>query len=200
VIRILAALVLLAVAMPAAADQVTLAWTHDGAQGFRIFQRLDGQVYDYSKPAWSGPEKTCTIKDLVPGQTYHFVARAFDGESESADSNEVTYRVLGPVPCKPTGTKLMRGDQMPYIISDPVPGDSLDYFDVNLDGAIEQVQPEVLADGTKRLHFDVGSVSEGSHEIIYRGVNVWGPGEWSDPYPFVKSLPGKPSGTGLSAE
>ena len=42
--------------------QATLAWDpNDPApEGYRIFQRIEGQTYDYSQPVWSGPGTTWT--------------------------------------------------------------------------------------------------------------------------------------------
>jgi hypothetical protein len=81
------------------AAQVTLAWDpNDPApDGYRVFQRTEGEAYDYSDPVWPGPEDdasltTCTITDLAGDTLYYFVVRAFVGTEESGDSNEVSHR------------------------------------------------------------------------------------------------------------
>jgi len=60
-------------------------------EGYRVFMRDEAGSYDYSQPAWQGPETTTTLTGLTEDQTYALVVRAYDGEMESADSNEVVY-------------------------------------------------------------------------------------------------------------
>lgn len=73
--------------------QVVLEWDPNlpTPDGYKVFYRIEGQVYNYNNPAWTGSESTCTITELENNQSYYFVVRAFDGESESGDSNEVHY-------------------------------------------------------------------------------------------------------------
>ncbi len=59
-------------------------------EGYRIYQRPEGQAYDYSRAVWTGTGSTATIDDLNDNQLYYFVARAYTGLDESADSNEIT--------------------------------------------------------------------------------------------------------------
>ena len=83
------------------AAEVNLAWdpVTPAPDGYRIFQRLgSGAPYDYTKPAWEGTETTCTISDLLPGNTYFFVVRAFVNDVESGDSNEVNFIGSVPIP------------------------------------------------------------------------------------------------------
>jgi hypothetical protein len=82
------------------AADVTLAWdANDPApEGYRIFTRTIDGAYDYDSPAWEGSETTGTVTKLVEGQQYAFVVRAYDGDLESADSDEVVY--APPVPPK----------------------------------------------------------------------------------------------------
>ena len=85
--------------------QVQLQWDPNPAQavdGYRIYMRADGQLYDYSKPVWPTDgknhfETNCTIDALISGVRYHFVARAYKGTAESGDSNEVSYIGFDPV-------------------------------------------------------------------------------------------------------
>lgn len=88
------ALFCLAVAATIAnAAEVTLAWdANDPApEGYRLFQRADGQAYDYTAPAWSGTGTTATLQ--VPDGTYAWVVRAYVAGQESGDSNEVVFTV-----------------------------------------------------------------------------------------------------------
>lgn len=80
-------------ALPAQADQVSLAWDANAPtpSGYRLYQREAGQAYDYSNPVWTGTQTTCTLPDLTEGTQYYFVVRAYAGDEESGDSNEATY-------------------------------------------------------------------------------------------------------------
>jgi hypothetical protein len=91
-------LFVLAASISAEAAQVTLAWDANQVKpdGYRVFARLDRESYNYSSPAWSGTETTCTISDLANGAKYHFVCRAFKGTDESGNSNEVEFAVNTP--------------------------------------------------------------------------------------------------------
>jgi hypothetical protein len=75
--------------------QVSLAWEQGlgpAPAGYAIFLRQEGQSYDFTDPAWEGPETSCTISDLDDSTTYFFVARAFDLDGNQSDnSNEVCY-------------------------------------------------------------------------------------------------------------
>lgn len=82
----------------AQAAQVTIAWDpNDPApDGYRVFQRVEGQSYDYSSPVWpqagdDPTQTTCTIANLADDTSYYFVVRAYVGNDESGDSNEINY-------------------------------------------------------------------------------------------------------------
>ncbi|MEJ2155550.1 MAG: hypothetical protein P8X96_09460, partial [Desulfobacteraceae bacterium] len=88
----------------AQAAQVTLAWDANNPtpDGYRIFQRLDGDSYDFSSPVWpqAGDDATqtkCTIAGLADNTTYHYVVRAYAGGVESGNSNEATFQSGPPV-------------------------------------------------------------------------------------------------------
>ncbi len=72
--------------------QATLTWTPSEGQvdGYRVFSRQTGAVYNYGNPSWEGTDTSCTILDLDSSKTYCFVARAFNQSGESNDSNEAT--------------------------------------------------------------------------------------------------------------
>ena len=73
--------------------QVTLAWDPNDPvpEGYRIFQRTEGQIYDYTQPVWQGTNISCTVYNLEYDTMYYFVTRAYLGTDESADSNEISF-------------------------------------------------------------------------------------------------------------
>ena len=92
--KLLIILILLLLAVPAIADpSVKLAWDHNDPlpEGYRVFQRTEGQPYDYTSPVWEGDQDVTTSIGLEPGTTYYWVVRAYDGNLQSADSVEVSY-------------------------------------------------------------------------------------------------------------
>lgn len=182
-------------------SQVTLAWdANDPApDGYLIFKRLAGQDYNYSEPAWRGKATTCTIDGLIPGQTYYFVARAFQGSDMSGDSNEVSYTSAGALPGRPVGISLIKEDGKMFLITDPQPKEKIDYFEVEMDGNIVRSDAQV-DDDQVRLHHDLTGISMGTHTVRIQSANGWGESGWTDPFEFVAELPSVPSGIGLSAD
>ena len=77
----------------AQAEYLALEWDpkHPNPDEYRLFQRTSGQTYDYTQPVYQGKNTTCTIENLAPGTTYHFVVRVYVDGDESGDSNEVSY-------------------------------------------------------------------------------------------------------------
>ena len=75
------------------AAQVTVAWDPNTPtpDGYRLYQRLEGQAYDDTEPVWEGVDTTTSIFDLADDQRYYFVVRAYTGIYESGDSNEITF-------------------------------------------------------------------------------------------------------------
>lgn len=86
-------LALLLSAATAAATDVSLRWDPNdpSPEGYRVFTRKNGEVYDYSRWDWQGTSSACTIGNLEAQTEYHFVVRAFRGGLESDDSIEVRY-------------------------------------------------------------------------------------------------------------
>jgi hypothetical protein len=80
------------------AATVTLAWDPNDPtpDGYSVFQRLEGQAYDYSSPVWpqqgdDPTQTTCTIEGLADDTSYYFVVRANVGSDVSGDSNEINH-------------------------------------------------------------------------------------------------------------
>jgi List-Bact-rpt repeat protein len=80
--------------------EVTIAWdANDPApDGYCIYQRAEGQSYDYSQPCWTGPGTSGTVYNLDWDTTYYFVVRAYAETQESADSEEVSFFAESPAP------------------------------------------------------------------------------------------------------
>jgi len=76
---------------------VTLQWDPNDPtpEGYRVFARESGAGYDYANPIWESSQydttSTCNLIGLTEGTTYYFVVRAYEGDLESADSEEVSY-------------------------------------------------------------------------------------------------------------
>ena len=124
---ILVGVVALFLPMHARASEVTLAWDDNNPKvdGYQIFQRTDGQAYDFSSPAWpidggDHNQTSCTIANLTPGVQYYFVVRAYAGGDNSGVSNEVTFVAADPSsgtiadgnrpPAQPTLTGIVEGE------------------------------------------------------------------------------------------
>lgn len=95
-------IVLLAMVGIASAGQVSLAWdelrTPPDRYEVYVAPVATGRnpltvKFDYTQPSWIGTATTCTINDLIDGQLYVFVCRAFVGTTASGDSNRVVYEI-----------------------------------------------------------------------------------------------------------
>jgi hypothetical protein len=89
----------------ALAATVTLAWIENDpdAQSYRLFQRTDGEVFDYADWIYSGSNTSFTVNNLENGVTYFFVVRAYNAQTESSDSNEIEFTVGGSDPSSGSG-------------------------------------------------------------------------------------------------
>ena len=90
-IKILA--VLIAITGVAYGATVRVSWdANDPApEGYRVFIRFEDDAYDYTQPAWQGAKTNAVLDGPLFGQTHYYVVRAYDGNLESVDSNEVSY-------------------------------------------------------------------------------------------------------------
>ena len=80
--------------------EVKLAWDpNDPApDGYHIYQRTEGQSYEYSQPCWTGSGTSGSVYNLDWDTTYYFVVRAYVSALESADSEEVSFVARTPEP------------------------------------------------------------------------------------------------------
>lgn len=136
------------------AAQVTLQWdANDPApEGYRLYQRLSGQTYNYAVPAWNGSATSCTIDGLAEGATYYFVVRAFQGSDLSGDSNEVQY-VAGSTPSPsptPSPTADSDGDGWSDAFDD-FPQDGAEWRDTDADGIGNNADLDDDGDGMSDL-------------------------------------------------
>jgi PKD repeat protein len=80
--------------------QVTLVWdpvSHPDLAGYKIYQGNSSLNYDFSTDL--GNWTSCTIGDLLEGETYYFAATAYDIYGEESDySNEVSYSPFNSPP------------------------------------------------------------------------------------------------------
>lgn len=87
---------------------VSLRWDANvpAPEGYRVFAREAGGSYDYDHPIWEKSLTTCTLTGLTEGVTYFFVVRAYEGDLESVDSDEVSYTppLVDTEPDSVTGT------------------------------------------------------------------------------------------------
>jgi len=117
---LIACLLIFAFCAAAQAAQVTLQWDPPATPvtGHMVFTHVEGAVYDYVNPAWTGPGTTCTLT-VANGVKHYFVARAYRTEngktSVSADSNEVSEFIdflPPPVPDPPKNLLIQAIDEI----------------------------------------------------------------------------------------
>lgn len=115
-------IILLLLSTACSAATVTLTWDlNDPApDGYRVFVRPEGGSYNYDAVLWEGdlPPATVSVDD---GATWVFVCRAYAGENESADSNEVSYDATVVVPpIDPLATQGFRIVSFTEVIVGPI--------------------------------------------------------------------------------
>ena len=90
----------------------------------------------------------------------------------------------------------------PFINTAPTNSEVTEYT-VTIEGVSHPVAPEVLEDGSVRLHYDIGplGLSSGNHNITIKAINnLWDLETTSVPFVFSKPVNLEdPAGIGLSA-
>jgi hypothetical protein len=98
------------------------------ATHYRLFQRTDGEAYDYSNWIYSGSLTSFTVENLQDGVTYFFVVRACNADAVSPDSNEIEFRSVDlDQPADSDGDGVV--DDL-----DAFPSDPDEWFDTDNDG------------------------------------------------------------------
>jgi chitinase len=140
------------------AAEVTLQWDANdpNPDGYRLFLRQAGASYNYSNPLWSGTATTHGVQDLVSGTTYYFVVRAYIGDDESGDSNEVAYT---PTVSEPPIDLDSDNDGISDA-ADAFPNDSSEWLDTDHDGIGDNADSD-----------DDGDGMPDSWEAQYEGLN-----------------------------
>jgi hypothetical protein len=129
------------------ASEVTLQWSvgEPAPEGYNLYVRDSSASFDYSTPMWSGDDSQFKLTGLTPGETYFFVVRAFNGDQESTNSNEVQYTV--PVSCPPEESDLDSDhDGIPDGV-DAFPDELSESFDTDSDGIGDNEDEDDDGDG-----------------------------------------------------
>jgi len=134
---------LVAFPLVVSAAQVTLQWDANipAPDGYNLYQRVDGQAYNYSSPVNTSAitATTYSVDNLQAGVTYFFVVRAFAGADQSGDSNEVAYAVPAAV---------ADADNDGYVDSmDAFPNDPGEWLDTDNDGLGNNTDTDDDGDG-----------------------------------------------------
>lgn len=136
------------------AAQVTLQWDANDPvpDGYRLFQRVSGQAYNYADPIVNTTATSCAVNGLEEGTTYYFVVRAFVGDDESSDSNEVAYTLAAPeLPADPDND----GDGQPDSVDSDDDNDGMpDAWEEQYDGLdpfINDAEGDLDGDGISNL-------------------------------------------------
>lgn len=169
--KFLIATILCLITMPAFAASVTLQWDPNdpAAEGYRIYERIEGESYDYANPKYDGANTSCTFTDLVEGTTYYYVARAYEGDVESGDSNEVEYTAsptTSTVYVYPGAPQLLAYDGAGVTWSAPA-GATPESYNVYLDGAIAAT---VVPTSYSTLELEPGTTHTVQVEAVLAGM------------------------------
>jgi len=100
--------ILFTTSLALAVVDITLAWDASaGATEYHVYSREAGQSYNYNSPDCVSSTTSCTVTNLNSNTIYYFVARAFDGQSESGNSNEEKSPTISrsPVSLSPASTE-----------------------------------------------------------------------------------------------
>lgn len=179
------------------AAQATLTWDPNDPppDGYCIYQRTEGQAYDYSQPCWTGYGNTGTVVGLEENTSYYFVVRAFVATQDSANSNEVKFinGALSPIMIEAEDANL----QWPMVIGDDaaasaggyvwVPSGTGDLFNPSSNNGYAEYHFEVPENGDyviwgRQISNDSASDSffvsvDGQADMVWNtlsgGQNVW---------------------------
>ena len=125
------------------AAQVTLEWngSQPAPEGYRVFKSLVKGEYS-GAPAWFGAQTACTLNDLQDNTTYFFVVRAYQGDVESGNSNEVEYYTVTTPPVDPDRDDDGYNDDV-----DAFPDDPNEWLDTDGDGIGNNADEDDDGDG-----------------------------------------------------
>jgi chitinase len=141
-----ACFLLLSLPLAVSAAQVILQWDANSPapDGYRLYQRLSGQSYNYNAPVCNGAGTACAIDGLTDGATYYFVVRAFEGSDQSGDSNEVQYTATSTPESSPDTDS--DGDGWSNAL-DAFPQDANEWIDTDHDNTGNNADLDDDADG-----------------------------------------------------
>lgn len=104
-----------------------------------------------------------------------------------------------------SGLLLRTASASPFLICDAVPANPnqglniVSYVVTGLSANALTVPAQINADGSQQLHYDVGTLANGSYTVAASAVNGFGKeGPSSSPFTFTVGLPGTPTGLRLS--
>ncbi|MCP4760431.1 MAG: hypothetical protein GY870_01535 [archaeon] len=95
-------LILLLITATTHAADIELKWDENNPtpESYSVYQTEEGTPFNYSTPAWTGSEITCTITGLDDCKVYVFVVRANACGNQSEDSNQIQTVITKPEPPK----------------------------------------------------------------------------------------------------
>lgn len=130
--------------MIVSAAQVTLQWDagNPAPEGYCVYQRVSGQDYDYSQAVWAGTATACTVANLSEDVTYYYIVRAFNAETSSGDSNEVSFIST----TNPPAGEDSDGDGIEDAL-DAFPADPNEWLDTDNDGIGNNADADDDGDG-----------------------------------------------------
>ena len=184
---------------------VTLAWdpNEPAPDGYCIYQRAEGQSYDYGQPSWTGSGTSGTVYNLDWDTTYYFVVRAHAGAFQSADSEEVAYisssvngslyRQLYSVSSDRSNPETLDGavvDGPIYSFVEPIT--DIKRAEFFIDGVLHQTEniaPYDLSGGSANLAnpFDTTKLNQGLHTISVQITKTDGSSEIINAEMFVSN-------------
>lgn len=180
--------------MTVRAEKIMLEWDPPEGQydGVYIYQHTAApdDVYDFTSPVADVPAgQTSVVLDIpgIEGQVlkYQWVAKAYRADQQSAESNEVSYKVVRVVPISPinlTGSYDAKSSEINLTFEQPTDPYAIDhwaiYYSVDGSGFIELgaiYDPDQL-----RLEGEFNAVKAGEKKaIIFRAISYRRSGVYS---------------------